>query len=144
MKLQSLHTGRHYQVLDLNPPAAMIYNDELKVTRTITLETLENHFQLVEDDALEPKELKPLADELFQESGGNPPKTREVPNPQITKAVVHSTGTEPTTLKGICEELNITPSRARAKLRKANIQKPEPGWQWSDPSEVEKIKSILI
>lgn len=141
MKLQSLHTGRHYQVLDLNPPAAMIYNDELKVTRTITLETLENHFQLVEDYAPEPKVLRPLADELFQESGGKPPKTQVVTKP---KAVVHSTGIEPTTLKGICEELNITPSRARAKLRKANIQKPESGWKWSDPSEVEKIKSILI
>jgi hypothetical protein len=48
-----------------------------------------------------------------------------------------------TTLQAICASLKIEPKEARTALRKANVAKPDGGWQWSDAQAVPDIKALV-
>lgn len=46
------------------------------------------------------------------------------------------------TIGAIAEELGLAPSKARAILRSAQVEKPAAGWEWS-ADDAEKIKKLL-
>lgn len=53
-----------------------------------------------------------------------------------------STGTA-ISLKDICDELKVDPTKARRVLRKSDIDKPGGNWEWEDPQVIAKIKALL-
>lgn len=59
----------------------------------------------------------------------------------IKKVISKDSGSE-VTLAQICEELGIKPSAARGKLR-GKVDKPESGWKWTNPKEIERIKKVI-
>jgi hypothetical protein len=47
------------------------------------------------------------------------------------------------TLKELCTELGLEPSKARKLLRKANIEKPGASWEWNNKEDIQRIKTLL-
>lgn len=48
-----------------------------------------------------------------------------------------------TSVGDIAKDLGCQPREARAALRKSKENKPEGGWQWGDPKEIERIKGVI-
>jgi predicted DNA-binding ArsR family transcriptional regulator len=80
----------------------------------------------------------------FTEKKEKQPKEKKesTKEPKEPKAKKVSTGTA-TSLKDICDELKVDPTKARRILRKSDIEKPGGSWEWEDPQVIAKIKALL-
>lgn len=71
------------------------------------------------------------------------PQRSTIERPKKTRQPRPERPTNGTSIADIAKSLNVEPSHARAALRKAAITKPDAGWIWTDPKEIDKITAIV-
>lgn len=95
--------------------------------------------QLVEDIGIEIKEAMKAIEEAPANITRSPRKKKEPTEKKAPKKGKRDTGS--VSLKDICSELGIDPSKARRILRKKLDNQGR--WEWSDPEIIKKVKNIL-
>ena len=105
-------------------------------TSVFTIVTPEEE-NLTETDA-------PTREEVLDEEG----ITEEELAKQVAEAAEIANANKPkdervTTLKALCETLDIAPATARRKLRKSVVSKPVKGWEWAEGVCVKNIIAII-
>lgn len=156
MKARHIESLKDYAVGDVLGGSVTLHSLSTGQRRKVDYSQFKNSYELIEDNEAnyemslnEKKELDEArlrAEEIISEAQARSDQIvhidfepKKVKKERVKK--VKSVGG--TKLKDICEELKVDQRVARRKLRSAKVEKPSSGWEWSDPSEVAKIKSLL-
>jgi len=150
MKAIHVNSGKVYSVESIMSGQVKLRSAKTGATRTISYESFEQLYVLRDNDEVEigvltqkkeSVEARKLASEVLSEvPDENPqprtrkPRTKKPQDPQPQEKEVGQSGT--ITLKQLCDQHNINPSKARRILRKHHIAKP---YEWDDPKDILKL-----
>lgn len=164
MKAIHKKTNSEHKVVEIIGDRVVLESLATGKTKRLDYGLFKEQYQLVEGKVEVPKspptveeeieEAKERAEEVLSEGKQKPstivriPLGEEEPPKQKPKTSSQKPAKAPqkgatVTLKEICQELNMDPAKARRTLRKAEDIGKQGKWEWSDPKEISRVKSLL-